>query len=88
MTDREKDNIIRSFTQADISISPVGTEDITVKPWQMEDTTDTLDPDEEIQCLHGCRNCQVRSIIISAWNISVQTRDLIHQYSRYNNLLS
>jgi len=39
MPDREKDNTIRSFTQADISISPMGTEDITVRPWQMDDTT-------------------------------------------------
>jgi len=54
MPDREKDNIMSSFTQADISIYPVGTEDITVRPWQMEDTTDTLDSDEEIECLHGC----------------------------------
>jgi len=51
----------------------VGTEDITAKPWQMDDTTDMLDSDEEVERLHGC---QVRSI---SRNISVQTRG---SYSR------
>jgi len=54
----DHDKLATSFKQAGISISPNGTEDtklyehglpdITVGPWQMEDTTDTLDSDEEV----------------------------------------
>jgi len=41
-TYREKVSNIKSIKQAGISISP-GLPDITVGPWQMENTTDTLD---------------------------------------------
>ena len=56
VTYREKESIIKSFKQAGISISPDGTEDmqlyvrglpdITVGPWQIEDS---LDSDEEVE---------------------------------------
>jgi len=72
-------------TLAGISISPGGTEDaklyirglpdITVGPWQMQDT---LDSDEEVEYMvaEELILVQVCSISISARNVSVQTRGI------------